>query len=177
LGEVWVGRNSSLYRVDLHGKATAVQLSAANGPVRGQVAAVRFSPEGTRIALVLKTDDGSQIWIGSVSRNAQSGQVAVEDLEPISPQGISITDVAWNDHLNLFAIGRDPGNVYEVHVDGSLWTARGTSKLPQAPDSITVAEGKVAWVSAGGTVWSQTGDSWGPPGAGETRGENPVYLE
>jgi hypothetical protein len=179
LSEVWVGRNTSLYRVGLRGNATAVQLSAANGPVRGQVAAVRFSPDGARVALVLKTDDGSQIWIGSVTRNPQSAQVAVEGLEPISPQGISITDVAWNDQVNLFAIGREAGvgSVYEVHVDGSLWRARGTSNLPQAPDSITVAEREVAWVSAGGTVWEQAAGSWVSPGQGETPGENPVYLE
>lgn len=181
LDEVWVGRGSALYRVDLHGKVTAVQLAAVNGAVRGTVAAVRFSPDGARVALVLSSVDGSQIWIGSVSRNPQSAQVTVDGLEPISPQGIAVTDVAWNDQLNLFAIGHEVATnlagVYEVHVDGSLWTSRGTANLPGAPDSITVAENEVAWVSAGPTVWEQNAGSWSSPGGFETPGTNPVYLE
>ena len=179
--EVWVGRGNSLFRVDLHGKATAVQLAAATGAVRGNVIAVRFSPDGGRIALVLASEDGSQIWIGSVARNQQTQQVTVDGLAPISPQGVTITDVAWNDQLNLFAIGRDAStgvaSVYETHVDGSLWTSRGTSNLPPTPDSITVAEKEAAWVSAGGTVWEQAAGSWVSPGQGQTPGEAPVYLE
>jgi hypothetical protein len=181
LDEVWIGRGAELFRVTLRGKATPVQLSAANGAVRGQVQAVRFSPDGARVALVLATEDGSQIWVGSVSRNPQSSQVTVDGLEPISPQAVTVKDVAWNDQLNLFAIGRDAvsglASVYEVHVDGSLWTSRGTSNLPQAPDSITVAQSEVAWVSAGDTVWAQEAGTWVSPNAGETRGQNPVYLE
>jgi dipeptidyl aminopeptidase/acylaminoacyl peptidase len=181
LDEVWVGRGTALYRVDLRGNAAAVQLSSTNGAVRGQIAAVRFSPDGARVALVMTTDGASQIWIGSVSRTPQSAQVGVDGLEPISPEGVTVTDVAWNDQLNLFAVGRDTAtgvpSVYEVHVDGSLWTSRGIGNLPQAPDSITVAENEVAWVSAGGTVWAQAAGSWVSPGQGETRGENPVYLE
>jgi dipeptidyl aminopeptidase/acylaminoacyl peptidase len=158
-------------------------MDAPNGtPVTGQVGAVRFSPDGTRIAVVLTTSTGTQIWIGAVSRQGSAGQAHVDSLEPISPQGIVVTDVAWNDQLRLFAIGhsvaRGEASVYEVQVDGSLWVSNGISNLPQAPDSITVAENEVAWVSTGGTLWYQQAGAWSSsPNGTETRGVNPVYLE
>ncbi len=68
--------------------------------------------------------------------------------------------------------------MYEVQVDGSLWTARtGTEDLPGAPDSITVAENVPAWVSVGGTVWTQAGGSWTSPNGGATESTDPVYGE
>ena len=184
LDEVWVGSGTALYRVNLAGKVEPVPMVAPNGTaVAGRVDAVRFSPDGTRIAVVLTSPSGSQIWVGAVVRQGSAGQVHVDSLVQISPEGVSMTDVAWNDQLALFAIGHtvDNGivsvNVYEVQVDGSLWFSRGISGLPQAPDSITVAENEVAWVSAGGTLWNQQAGSWASPSGTETRGVNPVYLE
>ena len=54
---------------------------------------------------------------------------------------------------------------------------RNVADLPQAPDSITVAESEDAWVSAGQTVWVQRAGSWTFPGSGPTQGTDPVYLE
>jgi hypothetical protein len=182
LDEVWVGDGSAVYRVGTDGKPTPVQLSGSGGAVSGRVTALRFSPEGARVAMVLTDEDGvhSQIWLGLVVRTSNPAQVRVDSLEPISPQGVAVTDVAWNDRLKLFTIGRDlatgdPG-VYEVQVDGSLWTPRGISNLP-VPDSITVAANQVAWVSAGGTVWAQQTSAWTSRGADGTFCTNPVYLE
>lgn len=186
LNEVWIGDGTHIYRVGLSGKARSVPVTSSGGAVDGQVTALRFSPEGTRVAMVLTTSTASgvaaQLWVGAVIRTGGiAGEVRVDSLIPISPQGITVRDVAWNDQLKLFTIGRsaDTGesSVYEVQVDGSLWTPRGISNLPQAPDSITVAENEVAWVSAGGTVWAQRAGSWVSPGGGPTSGTNPVYLE
>jgi hypothetical protein len=182
LDEVWVGAGSTLYRVPLQGKPTPVPIAAPNGsPVPGDVLAVRFSPDGGRVALVLQSPSGGQLWVGGVSRGqGASGQVQVTGAVPITPQGVTVLDAAWNGELTLFAIGRPATSnltgVYEVQVDGSLLTARGTAGLPGAPDSITVAENQVAWVSVGGTIWQQEGNSWASPG-GDLRGTNPVYLE
>lgn len=181
--EVWVGDGSKVYRVPRGGKPTAVPVAGA-GALSGRVSALRFSPGGSRVALVLTASDGAsaQVWVGLVIRAGPRAQVRVDSLEPISPQGIVVTDVAWNDELKLFTIGSVPGSrdghVYEVQVDGSLWTARsGTEDLPGAPDSITVAENVPAWVSVGGTVWAQSGGSWASPAGGQTLGTNPTYLE
>jgi hypothetical protein len=131
--------------------------------------------------VITASDGTAQVWVGSVVRN--QAQVRVDSLEQITPQGIAIKDVAWNDSLKLFVIGRAVSsgdtNIFEVQVDGSLWTPRNITNLPQAPDSITVAENQVAWVSAGTTVWVQSAGSWANPGPGngQTNGVNPVYLE
>jgi hypothetical protein len=179
LDEVWVGDGGALYRVGLDGSVTPVTATATSGKISGRFAAVRLSPEGSRVAVVLTADDGtSQIWVGAVVRAA--GAVRVSNLEPISPQGVAITDVAWNDQLKLFAIGKEIAtgepSVYEVQCDGSRWTSRGIGNLPP-PDSITVAENVVAAVSAGGTVWMQHAGGWIGATTDTTYGTNPVYLE
>ncbi|MFN2518755.1 MAG: LpqB family beta-propeller domain-containing protein [Jatrophihabitantaceae bacterium] len=180
LNEVWVGDGAQVYRITRGGKPSVVPV-AGPGALTGRVSALRFSPEGSRVAVVLSAPDGTgaQVWVGSVVRT--SAQVRVDSLEPISPQGIAVTDVAWNDQLKLFTIGRvlstgEP-SVYEVQVDGSLWTPRSSQNLPGAPDSITVAENVPAWVSVGPTVWAQSGGSWAGPRGEQTPGTNPTYLE
>ncbi|MEO6885575.1 MAG: LpqB family beta-propeller domain-containing protein [Jatrophihabitantaceae bacterium] len=179
MAEVWIGAGKTLYRVASNGAVSAVAITTTSGKLSGQIIAVRFSPEGARIAVVLQTADGAgQIWLGSVVRATNA--VRVSNMQQISPQGVTITDVAWNDELKLFAVGRDIGglpNVYELQSDGSLWTPRGIPNLPGPPDSITVAENVVASVSVGNTVWVQRGGSWVSPTGGSTHGTNPVYLE
>jgi hypothetical protein len=177
--EVWVGAGAQLYRVDPDGKATVVPMAASSGTATGRILAIRFSPEASRVAVVIAAPGGtSQIWIGTVVRAADS--VRVTGLYAISPLGIAVTDVAWNDQLRLFAIGKDVGsgapNVYEVECDGSGWRARGIGNIP-APDSITAAEGQVAAVSAGGAIFVQPASGWQNPPGGPMYGTNPVYLE
>lgn len=182
LDEVWVGDGAQVYRVTRDATPTAVPL-AGSGALAERVSALRFSPEGSRVAMVLTASDGgsAQAWVGSVVRTPGQAQVRVDSLEPISPQGIVVSDVAWNDQLKLFTIGRalstGEANVYEVQVDGSLWTPRSIANLPGAPDSITVSENVPAWVSVGGTVWSQSGGSWASPDLETTFGTDPTYLE
>jgi hypothetical protein len=180
VAEAWVGDGPNLYRVTPTGALQIVAVDVAGGKAGGTISAVRLSPEGSRAALVLKASDGtSQLYVGSVVRG--SSDVRVANLAPISPQGIAVKDVAWNDQLKLFAIGtnRTTGawGLYEVQCDGSLWTLRSNSGLPQSPDSLTVAAGSVAVVSAGGTVWRQQAGSWESLVADETRGTSPIYVE
>lgn len=181
LDEVWVGNGAQVLRVTRGGKPAVVPVAGACA-VAGRVSALRFSPEGSRIALVLTANDGSsQICVGSVVRTPAQVQVRVDNLEPISPHGVAVTDVAWNDQLKLFTIGRVVSTgetfVYEVQVDGSLWTQRGVVNLPGPPDSITVSENVLAWVSVGATVWVQSGRTWASPNSETTPGSNPTYLE
>jgi hypothetical protein len=184
--EVWVGAGNSLYRVSTSGTnayvAKRVTFSTGSGKVLSDVAALRFSPEGTRVALVLRSADQGQIWLGSVVRTSDSDSVQVSELTLISPASVSVSDVAWNDPLKLFAVGRNIGggaNVYEVQSDGSLWASRGISNLPPTPDSITVAQNVVAAVSAANTVFVQSrgGGTWVPPLGGTAQGTNPIYVE
>lgn len=177
--EVWIGDGPDLKRVTGPRAVQTVALNVSQGKASGQVSAVRISPDGTRVALVLTTASSSQIYVGNIVRGTSS--VSVNDLQPISPQGVAVTDVAWNDQLKLFATGRDlitgVHQVYEVQCDGSIWNSRATFGLPGAPESVTAASGSEAVVSSGSTLWQQQGNQWQSLLNGANLGENPVYLE
>lgn len=183
IDEVWIGDGAKIYRCGPDGKPIAVVPTlTTGGQLPGSVTALRLSPEGSRVAMVVSgPGDSAQVWVGSVVRNA--AQVRIDGLEPITPTKIAIKDVAWNDPLKLFVIGRsldtDDTNIYEVQVDGSFWTVGTVLNLPSPPDSITVAANQPAWVSAGSpsSVWVRRAGAWASPGVGFTLGTNPVYLE
>jgi hypothetical protein len=179
--EVWVGAGGTVWRVSPTGEAHSVSLNPANGVLPGHVRALRLSPDGSRVAMVLAGAGAiGQLWVGSIARGA-SGGVSVVNLEQVSPQGVDLSDVAWYGPDELFAIGRsvttDLWNSYEVQIDGSLWTQRPMLGLPQAPDTVTVAEPAFAWASAGSTVWEQSVGQWISPIGTNTLGTDPVYLE
>ena len=88
--------------------------------------AVRLSPDGSRIAIVVSGAKASsaQLYVGSIVRG--SGQVRIDQMPPVSPEGVVVRDVAWLDSNKLFAIGKiaatgDP-RVFTTGVDGSEWT-------------------------------------------------------
>lgn len=177
--EVWIGDGSDLERVTGPRSVQTVQLDVSAGKASGQVRAVRVSPDGGRVALVLASAGTSQIYVGDIVRS--QNQVSVNNLQPISPQGVAVTDVAWNDQFKLFATGHDmtigDSQVYEVLCDGSLWTPGGDQGLPGAPEAVTAASGSEAVVSSGDTLYQQQGSQWRGLLNGETPGSNPVYLE
>lgn len=180
--EVWIGAGSTLYRVDANtGALRAYPVPIVSGG--GQILALRFSPEGSRIALVIGGANGEgQLYVGAVVRG--SGQVRVDGLQQISPTGLVVTDVAWLDSFKLFAIGYVAGSgdsrTYETGADGSDWTTSTLGNLPtrQGPDAVTAATAANVWVSASGYIWQLSGTSWVSPGTtGQTPGTAPVYLE
>lgn len=185
LDEVWVGVGRGIMRVPVGpngrpGVPIPVPLPQVAGATR--VVALRFSPEGTRLALVIATATGTQqLFLGAIVRNA--GAVRIDTLPPpISPPGFVITDVAWPQAMKLLAIGYNAASfdarIFETDVDGSVFNARPITGLPSAPDSVTAAPGQLAWVSADGAVWEQSGSSWQSPGdTGQRNGGAPVYLE
>jgi WD40 repeat protein len=180
-GEVWIGDGESLLRVSAQGVVSNVQV-AGRTPSTGTIGAVSFSPDGVRIAMVIAQDDGtSQLWIGSVVRSGQT--VRVDGLLPITPPGLLLKDVAWNDDTTLYTVGSDsarPGApaIWSVQVDGSVLTSRTTAGLPDVPDTIAAAPGSIPWVSASGAVWVQRNTSWTPPSPqGTTIGTSPTYLD
>lgn len=181
-GEAWIGAGSRVYRVTTSGSTVRtddVPIPAVSGG--GQVLAVRLSPEGVRIAIVVSGAAGAaQLYVGSIVRGA--GQVHLDGLEPISPGGVAVRDVAWLDSSKLFAIGYLVGSqdakTFETGVDGTEWTNAKLGNLPSPPDSVTAATGSTVWVSASDYVWKQSGSDWVSPGPnGLTSGTAPVYLE
>ncbi len=183
LNEVWIGDGTQVFRVDTSGASPVVK-PVATSPAAGggRIVALRISPDGARIALVISGSHRSgQLYVGSVVRGA--GQPQVVNLQPISPDGVVLNDVAWNYALRLTAIGyrttSSQTRIFEVGVDGAQFDDRGTNGLPAAPDSLTATAGAPqAWVSADGFVWIQNGTtSWISPGpSGQTTGTDPIYL-
>jgi hypothetical protein len=177
--EVWIGDGSDLKLVTGPRTAPTVALNVPQGRASGRVSAVRISPDGTRVALVLTTPGSSQIYVGNIVRG--TNEVSVNDLQPISPQGVAVTDVAWNDQLKLFATGRDlttgVSQVYEVQCDGSVWNSLGNLGLPGRAGTVTAASGSEAVVSSGDGLWQQQGNEWQSLLNGNNYGVSPVYLE
>ncbi|MGN6607430.1 MAG: LpqB family beta-propeller domain-containing protein [Jatrophihabitans sp.] len=179
--EVWVGSGNKLYRAVAGGQLGGVPVPGL--PTGAVIKALRVSPDGGRIALVVAAKGTTQVYIGTIAR--VGGQVYLDGVEPISPVGIAVDDVAWNDELKLFCIGTttdtNEPQLIELQVDGSLWTAGRIFGLPSTPDSVTVAEFEPVWVSAGAAVWTQSGNSWTSPtgstAGGETSGLAPAYAE
>lgn len=183
LSEVWVGAGGKIYRVAVRGRAArASQVTTPSTTGGGRIVALRLSPEGSRIAVVIAGAKGAQqLFVGSVVRTA--GQVRIDGLQSVSPEGVVINDLAWIGGLKIFAIGYDAATkdarIYETNVDGSFWTGRSIGSLPAPPDSVTAAVGQLALVSTNNTVWVQQGRTWESAGASgeQTSGDQPVYVE
>lgn len=182
--EVWVGDGTRIVRVPVSGTrgtpAPVTLPASANG---GKIVALRLSPEGSRIAMAIQDSSGhQQLFVGAVVRTG--AQVRVDTLQPISPAGVVITDLAWVERLKLYAIGYDTpsGNarLYSTGVDGSLWDAQGIGRLPEPPTTLSITLGRQpGWVTSQDAVWVQSGGStWDSPGPGSrTPGTAPTYLE
>ena len=176
LTEAWVASGVNLFRVSDRAKAIRVQ----TGLPEGAITALRFSSDGTRLALIVQgKTGGAQLWIAAVFR--ASGTVRLDNPQPITTPEYALTDVAWNDDTTLYVIGKDsshdPG-IWSIQADGSNLQSRPSNGLPSAPDSITAAPGggMPAWVSAGPGVFQETSD-WEGPNNQTTYGSSPVYLE
>jgi hypothetical protein len=180
--EVWIGAGATLYRLTVSGVAAdRHRIDLPSVPNDLPIEAVRISPDGARIALVLGSASQSQgqLYVGVIVRTA--GQVRVQDLTVISPQQVVITDVAWNDPLKLLASGylktSLDAKLCETNVDGSGWSLSGVPGLPDGPDTLTVTANAFAWASVGDTVWKQGSPWFSPDPSGDTPGYDPVYLE
>ena len=180
--ESWVASGSSLLRVTSDAAVLPVAIAGAATGV-ATIRAVAFSSDGVRLALVLASSDGtSEIWVGAVVRSGQD--VRVDGLTQVTPPGIVINDVAWNNPTTMYAVGYLNGSpsafgIWSVQSDGSALNQRATSNLPGAPDSIAAAPDVSPWVSAGQAVWVQRSNSWSPPGGQSetTYGTAPTYLQ
>jgi hypothetical protein len=181
---VWVADGVELVRVLLTssgGKQEVDKFSVPGVQAGEEIRAVRVSPDGVRVALVVGSPGrpGGQLLVGSIVRGSKV--LRVDGLEVISPQKADITDVAWINSLRLFAIGRlavsQDWRSFDTRVDGSVWSSR-VVNLSSRPDYVTATADNLPWLSAGGFVWRQESDgTWGPPIGGQTPGTAPIYVE
>jgi hypothetical protein len=183
--EVWVSSSSGVFRVDgTTGVSSPVPLNESTaGTLPGQVVALQFSPDGTRIALVVtapatsSSGPTSELWVGAVVRSGT--QPSVNGLKQITPPSVHVTDVAWNDATTLYVVGTDPTPgewIWDVQSDGSSWNKRDANGLPSAPTSITIAPDTFPVVSASGRIWQQQ-RTWQALPASGGAASNATYLQ
>lgn len=180
--EVWIGVGTSIYRVGRSGAARQVPVDVSGGdPGQRRVLALRFSPEGARIALVLQDSSGraAGVWVGAVVRDGS--QVRVDSLHPITPPDWVVLDVAWSGLDSVEMVGTNSGDqsfgIWSAQVDGSKAEVQGTRNLPDAPKTITSTPEGTTWVAVGNTLWRDNGAAWvSPASSGDTlTGTAPIY--
>lgn len=182
LSEVWVGVGSTIHRLTVSGRTatdSVVQMPPTAGG--GRVVSIHFSPDGSRLAVVIAGSSGSsqQLYIGAVVRDA--GSVRLSSLEQVSPAGVVVTDADWSSVVKLIVIGylasSLDGGSYETGVDGSSWKSKGIVGLPSPPVSVTASVYGVPWVESDGQVWEESGSLWTSASpTGQAYGNKPVYL-
>jgi hypothetical protein len=169
--EVWLGVGRGLVRVTNAGAVHPVPISTQQGAsplVPKAVTAVRFSPDGARVALVLAgvgSRSSSSAWLGNVVRSGNV--VSVQGLHQFTPPAWYVRDLTWTDTFGLDVIDNAPGAfdfaIYAVRCDGSNPVAitSANDDLPAAPRYITAARDGTTWVSVGdggsATLWRQAG--------------------
>lgn len=176
--EVWLGVGHGLVRVTNAATAAPVAVSTLQGasPLAPRaVTAVRFSPDGARVALVLAgvgSGGSSSAWLGNVVRSGNA--VSVQGLHQFTPGQWHVRDIAWTDAEDLDVIDNAPNDfnfaVYAVRCDGSnpLAITSANDDLPGPPRYITVGRDGTTWVSVGdgpsATLWRQSGSAaWTAP--------------
>jgi hypothetical protein len=190
--QVWVASGSKVYAVQYFPTSssqaqTQAETQAVSVPLlpgNARIKALRLSPEGSRVAMIIEQGNASQLWIGSVVRNdnTQGTPSRIDQIEPVTPPAYRLTDVTWSDDSTLWVVGSGPqgGGVWSVNPDGALMKDQPLTGLPQPKlDSITAGVGVLPWSSAGGYVYQQNPDteSWEGPGRHTTHGNNPVYQD
>jgi hypothetical protein len=155
--EFWVVKDgAAVYRVSAGGQPQGV--TAPSLPGLGQVSSLRLSPDGVRAALVV---DGT-IYVGTVVRSDDG--VALRNLQGIAPSLTLVSDVAWATSATLLVLAGDASQQrmvpYKIGIDGFGLDTVGTSGLPGQPTGIGAVPGRQPLVSAGGTIWQQSGGTW-----------------
>ncbi len=179
LSEVWLGYGTTLLRVPTSG--TPSQVTITRGNLTGPISSVRFSPDGTRIALVIGGAGRlTQCAVGTVERNGSN--VRIDNLVLVTPSDMKVTDAAWNDGTTLYVTGSEASGygVWSVQSDGSAFSKRPAGNFPATPESVAAASGELPWVSSGGAVFIQRSNAWTSPFGGidaTVRGRSPIYLE
>ncbi len=186
--DVWFGLGGAgaIYRIPRSQQPRPVSISSpvGSGPV-GQVIALRFSPDGVRLAAVVRAPDGTAAaWVGSVVTSGSD--VRIDSFEPVTPAQLTVNDVSWLDSTKLAMIGSAPDTnngaplVWAVHSDGSQLSAVSNSGLPPGPNSIASEPGGPTLVSASGTIWAhatQDAPSWASyPNKVPSEGSNPIFA-
>ena len=186
--EVWIGDGP--HAVPGHASAAwrrATRCRSRRRPAAAPIMALRLSPDGSRVALVVVGRDGGspQLYVGR-DRAQRAGQVRVDRPDPISPAGVAITDVAWIDSLKLFAIGYSastatPKRLRDQRRRLASGRDRGIGNLPDGAGQRHRHRPSATWPGCRPTARVEAErQHWvspSPTGTARRRARKPVYLE
>jgi hypothetical protein len=187
--DVWVGvgDKGAIYRVTPGDAARPVSItSPLGGSLTGQVLAVRFSPDGARIAAVVRAPDGTAAaWVGSISSGTD---VRIDSFEPVTPVQLVVSDIAWANETKLSVIAAStasagPAQVWRLSSDGSqLIQATSLNLPPASPSAIAERDGQPTLISVSGYIWAYVSESkgWSSYPAiknSNQGGVNPIFAE
>jgi hypothetical protein len=182
-GEAWLGTDRGLYRITADRGVHAVRITSAHGGApAGDIVAVRISPDGARIAIALREPDVTRLWVGSLV--VSGTDVHIDNLEQVTPDALTITDLAWSNATDLLTIARNTSDAnavnapWSVRSDGSFLHQESVDGLPAGPQTVTSSPGQFAIVAVDGTLWVQRSSSWvSLDSSGSTPGTSPVYAQ
>jgi hypothetical protein len=182
-GDAWVGTTKGLFRLTSDRTPHAVRITSSRGGTPpGDIVAVRVSPDGARIAIALREPDVTRLWVGSLV--VSGTDVHIDNLEQVTPDALSVTDLAWSNGTDLLTVARNTLDAnavnapWTVRSDGSFLHLESVEGLPAGPQTVTAAPGQFAIVAVDGTLWVQRSSSWAAlDGSGSTPGTSPVYAQ
>jgi hypothetical protein len=164
-GEIWeVGKQGGQQRMWMFTPDNAkheITLPAQN------ITAFRISPDGSRMALVRRTANGSELGLARIIRSDQPRVETWRRLDT-SQSGTSIseiTDVAWFDPTELLVLGKAGGNstLFRVAQDASLVTQKGEAQDFDAKElAVSPQTQSVIMVGSRGGTWKDDGTRWQP---------------
>jgi hypothetical protein len=110
--------------------------------------------------------------------------VHIDNLEQVTPDALTITDLAWSNATDLLTIARNTSDAnavnapWSVRSDGSFLHQESVDGLPAGPQTVTSSPGQFAIVAVDGTLWVQRSSSWvSLDSSGSTPGTSPVYAQ
>jgi hypothetical protein len=165
-GEIWaVGKQGGRQRMWMFTPDnTKYEITS---PVLQNVTAFRISPDGSRMALVRRTANGSELGLARIMRSDRPKVEAWRRLDT-SQSGTSITeiaDVAWFDPTELLVLGKAGGNsaLFRVAQDASLVTQKGAAQDFDADElAVSPQTQSVIMVGRQSGTWKDDGTQWQP---------------
>ena len=164
-GEVWTvvdGLSVGRMVLDPNGHWTALSVNAADLTQQGEIAELRFSRDGARVAAVIK----GQLWVASVVVNGDS--VSLREPRNLQPHDLQdVVDVDWISQDALAVVTKSPSQpVVRVTVDGQRMDAFNSSNLTPTVHGVTAAPDRAIVVADANGLWiaSELGEVWRPQG-------------
>ena len=168
-GEIWAIEGGDRQRMWMFtNKKIEVEAPVLQG---AKITAFKISPDGTRMALVRRTANGSELGLAKIIRSQDKitvdGWRALNTAQTTMPPIRTIADVAWLDATELLVLGAaDPASTYapyRVVADASRITAEGEPQNWDAVELAVLPRTQTAIiVGSQGHTWKDDGSQWLP---------------